>query len=94
MAHLPQMEQTGSVVALIAAVLDARDGMEVERVRELGFRAGKIMAEDVADWVTTSAFVGAALAELAAEAMGTTPEMVLMAVVAAGSTQDSDDEDQ
>lgn len=86
MAYLPQMDQTGAVVALIAAVLDARDTGDVGRAREMGFRAGAAMAEDVSDWITTAAFVGAALAELAAEAIGISPEEVLLAVTAAGST--------
>ena len=88
MAYIPKMDQTGPVVALIAAVLDGRDGGTEEYAREVGYRVGQAMSEDLADFVTTSAFVGAALAELAAEALGTQPEEVLAIVVEAGSTGD------
>jgi len=83
MARVPKMDGTASVVALIACVLDSRDGATLEEIRNTGHRVGEILADDPADYVTCSAFVGAALAELAAEAMRTTPERVLQAILAA-----------
>ena len=85
MAYIPRMAGTPTVVALIACVLDARDGASMEVVREASSRVGAVLAENPAEYVTTSAFVGATLAQLAAEALEITPEEVLAAVLNAGS---------
>ena len=84
MAYIPKMAGTATVVSLIACVLDARDGASKETVREAGNRIAMALAEDPAEFLTTSAFVGAALATLAAEALKISPEEVLAAVLNAG----------
>lgn len=75
------------MVGLIAAVLDSKDGAGLARTREMGYRVGEILATDPAEFVTTMGFVGAALAELAAEAIGTTPEDVLASVLTAATAR-------
>jgi len=89
MAFIPKMDRTSDVVGLIAAVLDTRDGATRQRAREMGHRVGLILAEDPADFVTTMGFVGAALAELAGEAIGIPPEEVLAVVLTAGTSEEA-----
>ena len=87
MAWIPKMEHAPAVVALAAAVLDARSGgARPGHAKEVGERVSDVVVHHTADYVTTSAFVSAALAELAAEAIGVTPEEVLATVLEAATT--------
>lgn len=82
---MPNLPLTGPVVALVAGVIDHRDGAPVERLRALGAKAGEaIVGNSPAEFVVTQAFVSAALAEIAADALGVPVEEVLMAVLEAG----------
>lgn len=85
MTQMPNLPLTGPVVALVAGVIDHREGAPLERLRALGAKAGEAMKDSSpAEFVVTQAFVAAALAEVAAEALGVPVEEVLMAVLEAG----------
>jgi hypothetical protein len=82
---MPNLPLVGPAVALVAGVIDHKEGAPLERLRALGTKAGEaIVGNSAAEFVVTQAFVAAALAEIAADALNVPVEEVLMAVLEAG----------